>query len=69
MNQSKENVQSVGRAQLAQRYFPFIQPQSAWQKLRSLLAEDPDLEHLARLNRRTFLPIEVNKIYQRLGQP
>ena len=69
MNQSKENVQSVGRAQLAQRYFPFIQPHSAWQKLRSLLAEDPDLVHLTRLNRRTFLPKEVNKIYQHLGQP
>ena len=69
MNQSNQNVMSVGRAELAARYFPFIQPQSAWQKLRSLLAEDPDLEYLARLSRRTFLPVEVNKIYQHLGQP
>ena len=69
MNQSNQNVQSVGRAELAARYFPFIQPQSAWQKLRSLLAEDPDLVHLTNLNRRTFLPKEVNKIYQHLGQP
>ena len=65
----RKNGQCLGRTELAHRYFPYIQPQSAWQKLRSLLAEDPDLEHLARLNRRTFLPIEVNKIYQRLGQP
>jgi len=50
-------------------YFPYIQPKSAWEKLRALLAEDPALEHLARLKRRTFLPEEVNIIYQHLGQP
>jgi hypothetical protein len=64
------NVQcSMGRTELATRYFPHIQPQNAWQKLRSLLAEDPDLEPLTRLHRRIFLPAEVNKIYQALGQP
>ena len=63
------NPVSMGRAELAQRYFPFIQPQSAWIKLKSLLLEDPDLAHLATLKRRTFLPAEVNKIYQSLGQP
>jgi hypothetical protein len=60
---------TFGRAELAQKYFPFIQPQSAWLKLKSLLAEDPDLAHLAQLKRRTFLPAEVNIIYQRLGRP
>ena len=60
---------SVGRTELAQRYFPYIQPQSAWQKLRSLLAEDPDLAHLTTLKRRTFLPAEVAKIYASLGHP
>ena len=60
---------SMGRTELATRYFPHIQPQTAWQKLRGLLAEDPALEHLARLKRRTFLPAEVNIIYQHLGQP
>ena len=59
----------MGRSELAARYFPFIQPQSAWLKLRSLLADDPDLVPLTQLKRRTFLPAEVNKIYQRLGQP
>ena len=63
------NSQSLGRTQLAQMYFPYIQPKSAWEKLRSLLLEDPDLEHLTRLRRRTFLPAEVNIIYQHLGQP
>ena len=63
------NSQSLGRTQLAQMYFPYIQPKSAWEKLRSLLLEDHDLEHLTRLQRRIFLPAEVNIIYQHLGQP
>ena len=63
------SISSMGRTELAQRYFPHILPQTAWQKLRSLLAEDPDLAHLAQLKRRTFLPAEVNKIYQALGRP
>ena len=58
-----------GRTQLAQMYFPFIQPKSAWEKLRLLLQEDPDLAFLATLRCRTFLPAEVNIIYQHLGQP
>ena len=66
---SKLNVQSQGRTELAQRYFPYIMPKSAWEKLRSLLLEDPDLAHLTKLRRRTFLPAEVNIIYQHLGQP
>ena len=60
---------TMGRTQLAQMYFPFIQPKSAWEKLRSLLQENPNLSHLTKLRRRTFLPAEVNIIYQRLGQP
>ena len=59
----------MGRTELAQRYFPYIQPQSAWQKLRSLLADDPDLAPLTQLKRRTFLPAEVAKIYASLGVP
>jgi hypothetical protein len=55
--------------ELAQRYFPYIQPRSAWLKLKSLLSEEPALEHLTRLKRRTFLPLEVSIIYQHLGQP
>ena len=69
-----ENTRSFGRTELAQRYFPNIQPMSAWLKLKALqlkalLLDDPALEHLARLRRRTFLPCEVNIIYQQLGQP
>ena len=65
----QNSITSLGRAELAQKYFPFIQPQSAWLKLKSLLAEDPDLEHLLRLKRRTFLPSEVANIYATLGHP
>ena len=60
---------TMGRMELAQRYFPYIQPRSAWLKLKSMLSEDPDLAHLTKLKRRTFLPLEVNIIYQHLGHP
>ena len=60
---------TFGRTELAQMYFPYIQPQTAWQKLRGLLATNPALVHLTKLKRRTFLPAEVNIIYQHLGQP
>ena len=42
---------------------------SAWLKLKALLNEYPALCHLTKLKRRTFLPAEVNIIYQYLGQP
>ena len=58
-----------GRTELATRYFPYVLPQTAWQKLRGLLAADPALAHLTKLKRRTFLPAEVNIIYHQLGQP
>ena len=60
---------TMGRTELAQRYFPYIKPKSAWEKLRSLMQEDPALSYLTKLRRRTFLPAEVNIIYQHLGQP
>ena len=63
------NSQSMGRSELAQRYFPYVQPMSAWLKLKALLLENPDLAPLTQLKRRTFSPAEVNKIYQALGQP
>lgn len=69
MESPKKVQSSCGRAELAQQYFPYIQPQSAWLKLKSLLLDDPALAHLARLRRRTFLPVEVNMIYQHLGRP
>ena len=69
MLQANQNIKSMGRTELAQCYFPHVLPQTAWQKLRSLLNEDPSLSHLTRLRRRTFLPAEVNIIYQHFGRP
>ena len=66
---SQLKVQSIGRSEFAQRYFPYVQPMSAWLKLKALLMENPDLEPLTQLKRRTFSPAEVNKIYQALWQP
>ena len=59
----------MGRMELAQLYFPYILPRSAWQKFKTLLEEDGDLKRLLSTKRRTFLPSEVNIIYQRLGHP
>ena len=71
-NQSTTDAKTspaMGRTELAQHYFPYIQPQNAWQKLRALLNDEPALAHLTTLRRRTFLPNEVNMIFQHLGRP
>ena len=65
----KDQIKTIGRMELAQLYFPYILPRSAWQKLKTLLEEDPALQHLVSLKRRSFLPVEVNIIYQKLGHP
>ncbi len=65
----EQSAKTMGRMELAQLYFPFILPQSAWKKFKSLLADEPALRHLTSLKRRSFLPAEVNIIYQQLGKP
>ena len=69
VNRKPSSVNSLGRTELAQRYFPYILPKSAWEKLKSLLLDDPVLAPLATLRRRTFLPAEIAKIYASLGCP
>ena len=64
-----KQVRTYGRMELAQAYFPAITPRAAWKKLKSLLIDDPSTSHLARLTRRTFLPVEVSAIYASLGEP
>ena len=59
----------MGRMELAQSYFPFLLPRSAWNKFKSLLLEYPELSSLVKQKRRTYLPAEVNLIYQHLGRP
>ena len=55
--------------ELAQSYFPFLLPHSAWNKLKALMLDDPELSGFVKQKRRTFLPSEVNIIYQHLGRP
>ena len=47
---------SMGRMELAQSYFPFLLPRSAWNKFKSLLLEYPELSSLVKQKRRTYLP-------------
>ena len=65
----EQSPKTIGRMELAQLYFPYILPRSAWQKFKSLLEEIPALKHLTTLHRRSYLPAEVNIIYQQLGKP
>ena len=66
---SSNSQPSMGRMELAQAYFPAIQPRSAWLKFRSLLEDYPELSVFAKQKRRTYLPSEVAVIYQYLGHP
>ena len=68
-DQNTNQLAAIGRMELAQSYFPFLLPRSAWQKFKHLMLENPDLSGFAKQRRRTFLPSEVNIIYRYLGQP
>ena len=68
-DQNTNQSSAIGRMELAQSYFPFLLPRSAWQKFKRLLRENPDLSGIAKQRRRTFLPSEVDTIYHHLGRP
>ena len=57
------------RTELAQLYFPDLQPRSAWQKLRHWICINPQLSRLDTMGRRTFSPAEVALIFTVLGEP
>ena len=65
----KTDIKTMGRTELAALYFPYIQPYNAWQKLRAMMLEMPDLSNFAKQKRRTYLPSEVEIIYHHLGHP
>ena len=65
----EKESKTLGRTELAQLYFPYILPHSAWKKFKSLLEEDPDLQRISQIKRRSYTPAEVNIISQRLGHP
>ena len=62
-------VQSYGRMELAQLYFPNICGRAAWRKLKEYMSEDPSLRPLLNGRHRTFLPIEVDRICTAIGYP
>ena len=62
-------VVSYGRMELAQIYFPHICGRAAWRKLKDCMAEYPELDPLLAIKRRTFLPLEVERIFRNLGVP
>ena len=62
-------VRSYGRTELAKTYFPQMNPEAAWHKLRSWLRENPRLQHLYAKRTRSFTPAEVSLIFAELGEP
>ena len=60
---------TYGRMELAQLYFPNICGRAAWRKLKEIMADDPALKPLTGIKRRTFLPIEVDRIFHAIGRP
>ena len=60
---------TYGRMELAQIYFPHICGRAAWRKLKDIMIDDPELSSLLTSGRRTFLPIEVDRIFKVCGRP
>ena len=68
-NSSFSHPCARGRSELAQQYFPNLEQRNAWQKLRRWLCLNPRLRPLTVIRRHTFLPQEVQLIYEELGEP
>ena len=62
-------IRSYGRTELATHYFPSMNPDAAWHKLRSWLRINPRLSHFYDSRRRSFTPAEVALIFAELGEP
>ncbi len=67
-------VRTYGRTELAQLYYPNVCADTAWRKLKQLIAEQPALADALRragytAKRRTFTPHQVELITQSLGSP
>ena len=65
----KTCIKTFGRTELATHYFPTMNPDAAWHKLRSWLKINPRLSHFYHSRRRSFSPAEVALIYSELGEP
>ena len=62
-------IKTFGRTELATHYFPTMNPDAAWHKLRSWFKINPRLSHFYNSRRRSFSPAEVALIYSELGEP
>ena len=65
---------TYGRMELAQQYFPYMVPRSAFRKLMQWIDLFPNLNmHLSELgyvpHQRTFTPAQVRLIVEALGEP
>ncbi len=65
---------TYGRMELAQQYFPYMVPRSAFRKLKQWIDLYPNLnEQLADLgytpHQRTYTPAQVKLIVEALGEP
>ena len=77
MNQDSRSfhIRFYRRQELALLYFPYIQPASAWRKLKGELLFNPRLRQLVwrpgtgRKLTRSFSPKEVILIVEELGEP
>ena len=55
-NNNEPTVRSYGRTELATFYFPKMNPEAAWHKLRSWLGLNPRLSYLYAKRTRSFTP-------------
>lgn len=62
-------IRSYGRTELAQLYCPTVCGQSAYRKLMSWFAINPQLKNLCRQKQRSFTPAQVRMIVEEIGEP
>lgn len=67
-------IRAYGRTELAQCYFPTLNPQAAYRKLQAWIDYSPHLRE--RLNAacnnprsRVFMPVQVRMIVEAIGEP
>ena len=65
----KQTVRTYGRMELAQAYFPQLEPRWAWKKFKSIMQEFDELSRFLTIPRRTFTPAQVQAIFADLGVP
>lgn len=67
-------IRAYGRTELARRYCPHLRPQSAWQRLKGWIMNNPRLrdaltDYGVMPSVRTFTRHQVELIVSELGQP